>query len=295
MRVLLVHNPKAGDEEHSPERLESLLRGAGHDVVYRSIEQDEWKDDLETALELVAIAGGDGTVCEVLGTLAARPVPATILPLGSANNISRTLGYPSDDAQRLIDGWPTASRSHYDIWTVSSLGDTRFVESMGGGMFADVLVRADDADDDSLDKVELGLRVLGEVLESTPERSWEVSLDGVSVEEPILALEAMNIRELGPNIPLAPEAEPGDGLLDVVLVRAKHRAALSAYVRVRLAHGRAEPPTFDVRRARNVSFRAPDNARLRLDDEVVPESELARKEIDCCHAARLELLVPHVA
>ena len=36
MRVLLIHNPGAGDEEHEHDDLVRALAGAGHDVEYRA-------------------------------------------------------------------------------------------------------------------------------------------------------------------------------------------------------------------------------------------------------------------
>jgi diacylglycerol kinase (ATP) len=293
VRLLLVHNPKAGDEDHSRERVESVLRDAGHDISYRSVKDEDWRDALADQPELLVIAGGDGTVCEVLITLAAEPVPATILPMGSANNIARTLGYPDQDPRRLVEGWSTATRRPFDIWSVEpALVQPRFVESMGGGIFADVLARAKSIDDDSLDKVELGLRLLADAIEAAREQSWELSLDGAVVTERLLALEVMNIRELGPNIPVAPDADPGDGMLEVVLIRSEHRAALAAYVDARGRSGHAEPPRLDLLRAQRLTVRPPPETRLRLDDELVDEDEERTESLSCAAAARLELLVP---
>jgi diacylglycerol kinase family enzyme len=233
VRVLLVHNPKAGDEGHSRERLEALVSEEGHDVTYRSIKEHGWNGALADAPDLVAVAGGDGSVCEVFLALAGHPTPATILPLGSSNNIARTLGVAADDPRDLIAGWPSARRRAYDIWAVRGLDESRFLESMGGGIFADVVARAKNVDDDSLDKVELGLKLLADVIDEAVEQAWELTLDGNTSTERVLAFEAMNVRELGPNLPLAPEAEPGDGRLDVVLIHPEHRSALAAYVEAR--------------------------------------------------------------
>jgi diacylglycerol kinase family enzyme len=69
------------------------------------------------------------------------------------------------------------------------------------------------------------------------------------VSEELLGLEAMNVRELGPNLPLAPDADPGDGLLDVVLVRSHDRDALAAYVAARLRGEHLPSPALGVRHA----------------------------------------------
>jgi hypothetical protein len=81
------------------------------------------------------------------------------------------------------------------------------------------------------DKLELGLRLLEDVLQSSPALEWELEIDGIEVSESLLGVEAMNIRETGPNVPLAPEADPGDGQLDVVRIRSADRGPLLAYAR----------------------------------------------------------------
>src|SRR5688572_15501512 len=91
LRVLLMHNPTAGGEVHSPEALIAIVEAAGHDVVWQSIKDSGWKEVLKEPADLVVVAGGDGTVRKVFIELAGRGVPATLLPVGSANNIARSL------------------------------------------------------------------------------------------------------------------------------------------------------------------------------------------------------------
>lgn len=295
MRILLVHNPKAGDETHEREHLETTLGDAGHDVVYRSVKEDDWRNALRERPELVIVAGGDGSVCEVFITLSSDPIPATILPMGSANNIARTLGFELDaDVASSVAAWPAAERRPHDVWHLSpGLEEPCFVESMGGGIFAEVLARANTVDHDGVDKVELGLTLLEEVVRDAREETWELTLDGRRFEERLLALEAMNIHELGPNIALAPVADPGDGLLDVVLIRSEHRAALSAYVEARAEGRTCEPPELDIQRARELVVRPPRDGHLRLDDTLAAETP--REPITCTRAAQVEVLVPKVS
>ena len=62
MRVLLIHNPKAGDRKHSKKQLIASLRRFGHQTLYRSTKKSGWKKALKRPVDLVAAAGGDGTV-----------------------------------------------------------------------------------------------------------------------------------------------------------------------------------------------------------------------------------------
>jgi diacylglycerol kinase family enzyme len=84
-----------------------------------------------------------------------------------------------------------------------------------------------------------------------------------------VGVEAMNIRSIGPNVPLAPRADPGDGLLDVALIGQEACAALLTHVEQRLHGGSGDPPKIPVRRARRVALNPPPDARLHVDSEPV--------------------------
>jgi diacylglycerol kinase family enzyme len=254
LRVTLVHNPGAGDEEHSAESLRATLAEAGHDVRYVS-SADGWEAALAEPADLVAVAGGDGTVCDAALALAGGDVPLTLLPLGSANNIARTLGLDGRDPAALARAWSSAPRRPLDLGELRA-GDgapARFVESAGGGVFADLLLRdrALEADPDGEEKRRHGRRLLREAVAEAQPRRWGLRLDGRDLSGDYLAVEAMNIREIGPNVALAPGADPGDGALDLVLVGPEHGDL------------RAPP----VHRGRRLALRFPDGCPLHVDDE----------------------------
>lgn len=297
MRVTLMHNPTAGDERHSPEWLVSLLADAGHDVLYQSTKNDGWTAALARPAELVVAAGGDGTVQKVFKELPGRGCPATLLPLGSANNVARTLGVADDDPAWLARRWRDGIRRPYDIGRLSSgSGEARFVESAGGGLFGELLVRADAGGGDLAgeNKHGSGLELLRTLIGGAETRRWGLSLDGVELSGDFLAVEVMNIREIGPNLPLAPEAEPGDGLLDLVVIGPEHRALLADIVEARLQDRAAPARALPVRRGRRLRIRFPPGCPLHVDDEIWPGSS-GPKPDDAQAAvgdAQIELLLP---
>src|SRR5687768_16389172 len=94
--VHLFHNPGAGNEEHSREELTSLLEANGYECNYISTKEKGWKRFNDKA-GIVVIAGGDGTIRKVVKELLRiqplpKPVFIGILPLGTANNIAKSLG-----------------------------------------------------------------------------------------------------------------------------------------------------------------------------------------------------------
>jgi diacylglycerol kinase (ATP) len=277
LRVLLMHNPTAGDEDHSRDSLSEALEAAGHEVTWQSTKDSDWERALEESFDLVVAAGGDGTVRKVFRQIAGKDVPATILPLGTANNIARSLGFDDDDPGHLVPGWPHGRLQPYDIGSLSSArGADLFVESAGAGLFADVLVRAESDESDASDKIEKGLRLLLASLDEQRALPWTLELDGNRFSDELIGLAVMNASEVGPQIPLAPAADVGDGVLDVVLLRVGDVKRLREYVEARLAEDSAEPPRFEVRRAVDIGFEPPAGCPVHVDDELVADSDSAR-------------------
>ncbi|HSQ04008.1 MAG TPA: diacylglycerol kinase family protein, partial [Burkholderiales bacterium] len=138
MRVTLIHNAEAGnDERPAADELQELITAAGHDVFYQSCRDENWTAALARPADLVAIAGGDGTVGRVAKALVGRHVPFTALPLGTANNISRTLGLTDLSLEQLIAGWARGRRAKFDIGIADGPWGLRyFIEGMGAGLFA---------------------------------------------------------------------------------------------------------------------------------------------------------------
>ena len=204
MRVTLVHNPTAGDEQHDRESLTAAIIADGHEVVYQSVKADDWEDALSERADRVVVAGGDGTVRKVFKELAGSSIPVTVIPVGTANNIARTLGFETSDAQALVRGWSNAEHRPFDVGEIRSRwGQVAFVEATGGGVLAELLVQAEGGRDD---KVRHGLELLDGLLERAPTHHWEVDVDGDYIAGEFLAVEVMNVRQTGPQLPLAPDS-----------------------------------------------------------------------------------------
>jgi diacylglycerol kinase (ATP) len=282
VRVTLLHNPSAGEEDHELDDLEAFVDDAGHEVVCRSLKEDDWKAVLNDPGDLVAIAGGDGSVGEVLKEVAMKDVPVTVFPLGSANNLARTLEIPGTSIEELVRGWRRGRRVRFDLGQVTAAwGETLFAESIGGGIFGRVLERADDVDADEKDgdeKVRMGLELMRSVIAAEPASPWRVEVAGVDLSGEYLAVEVTNIREIGPNFPLAPDVDVGDGLLDVVLVGQDDREALVSYFGDRLDRAELAPPKLTSRRGDRVVLKPPADCALHVDDELWPDDPPERDD-----------------
>jgi len=290
LHVLLIHNPGAGDEDHGRDALVHALTLAGHDVAYRSTEEPDWLDALGEKPDLFAVAGGDGTAQRVFKELAPGASPVALIPLGTANNIAGTLGLTAS-AEELIAAWPHFVQRPFDIGEgVAPWGRTRFVETAGGGLIAELFRRAEEGREPD-DKVRHGLELLRDALAVVRPAHWELDLDGVYLSDELLGVEALNVREVGPELRLAPAVDPGDGLLDVVLIAEEHRDALRAYVAARLDDANAELPALGAHRGRELTLRPPKDALLHVDDDPWP-AESDGAVVLRLGAGRIDVLAP---
>jgi len=221
VRVTLFHNPTAGDAPLTADQLTSILSDAGYQVRYQST-----KDDLSAVLEdigeLAVVAGGDGTVAKVARALADTDISLAVLPLGTANNIGKALGV-FGDIRDLVGSWPGASRRAIDIGVSSGpFGEERFLESVGSGAFAELVRRGRNEVDQTAAIVhretDRALQLMASILREARAEDWQLELDDHDLSGSYLAVEAMNIPFVGPNIPLAGDAEMDDGELDLVLL-----------------------------------------------------------------------------
>src|SRR5947209_13418386 len=185
MRILLVHNPKAGGEEHEGEDFMKALKKAGHKAIYKSSKEKGITRALKKKVDLILVAGGDGTVSKVARRLVAMhsEVPLAVLPLGTANNFARTLGFclsQKELIEQLNDG-------KYDTFDVGLArgpwGKRYFFEGAGAGLFADYLraPKEDGKKDKPKSKVEAmrsHVRELHRRLRTYRARQWEIEVDG---------------------------------------------------------------------------------------------------------------------
>jgi diacylglycerol kinase (ATP) len=237
MRVTLIHNPNAGaDQPPSAAELRQLIRDAGHDISYQSSKEDGWKAALKKETDLIAIAGGDGTVARVARRMAGRGVPLAILPLGTANNIANSLGIADMPIKKQIAAWEDAPRVPFDTAQAKGpWGSRRMVEGLGIGLFAWTMPQASDSKalekiDDPDEAVAHVLKMLQDRLEHYKPRELEVTLDGKDLSGDYVMLEVMNLQYVGPHLHLAPGVQPGDGLLHVVTVGEAERKRFHRYL-----------------------------------------------------------------
>jgi diacylglycerol kinase family enzyme len=274
MRITLIHNPKAGDAEHGEKQLMAALAKAGHHAIYQSTKEPGFKRALKQPTDLVLVAGGDGTTGKVAFRLIDSGIPLSVLPLGTANNLARALGFvasPEEIIARLEGG----KKQVFDVGLATGpWGERYFFEGVGGGLLADY-VRAAKKEEKQNGKAE-GLSkeqemarhgaLLHRMLHDYPARQWNIKIDGKNISGRYILWEAMNIRSVGPALHLAPYAETRDGRFDFVCARTADRAALMEHFDARVVGKKSKSP-LPTRRFRELRITW-KGSTIHLDDEL---------------------------
>jgi diacylglycerol kinase (ATP) len=293
MRITLIYNPGAGDGKNDMSELSSRIESAGHEVTCYSSKCKNWTealDLLDHPADLIAVAGGDGTVGRIAKRLVGRGIPLAVLPLGTANNVARTLDLTDLSLDEWIAAWPTARRLAMDVGIASGpWGSLRFLEGVGAGLFAWTVPRAraaPDARSDPERKLRDGLQRLKERLESCQATRIEAELDGRDISGEYLMLEALNTPFVGPNLFLGHQGSICDGKLLLTLVpeaeRAHLRAQLSGWQRGLLCQ--PELPTCSGRQLR-IEW---TGFKLHIDDKFWPKDGESYAPLPATIEVRLE-------
>ena len=118
MRAILLHNPNAGMKADKDNIL-AALKLADFEVAYVSTKEDGIEAAFKKKADLVVAAGGDGTIAEVLKLLPDRNIPVALLPMGTANNVARSLGI-AGTPQELVERWKLDHHCPLDIGMVKA-------------------------------------------------------------------------------------------------------------------------------------------------------------------------------
>jgi diacylglycerol kinase (ATP) len=224
MRGCFILNPRAGSAEQA-ETLREALAGQVEITLYETDRPGHATDLTAQALasgyQLIVAAGGDGTINEVVNGCAAdfARVRLGIVPLGTGNDLARTLAIPADPLEALNIAM-TGPERWLDLMKAEITGKVIYGINVAAGGFSG---QVDEVVTDEL-KATWGplayvlgaARVMPDLTGYETTIAWE---DG-----PVERVQALNIvvangRTVAGGFQVAPMANPEDGLLDVITVR----------------------------------------------------------------------------
>lgn len=237
MRIALLSNPSSGRGRHAvaDEVTRRVLSDAGHEVLHVRGGSYEQARRAGRALlgegpsrnaEALVVVGGDGTVHLGVDIVATTGIPLGIVATGTGNDIARHFGLPSRDATasaRLIN---QALSGNGTVMAVDAIYASRpdgtllapqrrwSLAVVSAGLDAAVNARANTLSWPAREG--RYIRAFAVELASLAPYGYRVTTDKGTWEGPALLLAVANTRYIGGGMDLAPQADPADGLLEVL-------------------------------------------------------------------------------
>ena len=212
----ILHNPSAGKQQHTKKKLVSLVKANGFDCGYSSTKNINWKK-VKPDTDFLIIAGGDGTVRKIVVKLinkkkAIQKLPILLLPLGTANNIAKSLGIEGHIDQ-IIKNIGKRNLKKFDVGRITGgKKDMIFLESFGFGIFPELMKRMEQIEEREEatpeENLQMALEQLHNIVMSYVAEPFTIIIDGVPNTDHYLLIEVMNINSIGPNLNLSPNSDP---------------------------------------------------------------------------------------
>jgi len=226
-RAVLIVNPAAGKRHADDGDLAECVRiltAAGFDIDRRDTgpenptSADLAKNAVAEGFRVVLVAGGDGTVAPAAIALLGTEATLGILPFGSFMNIANGLGIPLKpvEAARVI------ARRKVKRSDVGEVAGKIFFETCGVGMDADMFGAARLAE---RGRWRPAFRRIVRWATANAHRV-EITVDGKTERHGVLQILIVNSPYYGWALPIVPNADMTDGLLEVAIFPRKGRLEL---------------------------------------------------------------------
>jgi diacylglycerol kinase (ATP) len=232
---------------------------------------------------LLVVVGGDGSVNEVANGIAGRDgVEIAVLARGTGWDFVRTFGIsrkPADVAATALDGKTRTidlGRVTYRSWSGAE-ASAWFANVASAGMSGAIAKRANETTKVLGGKVSYALATIA-VFARWRNGEVRVDVDGITRGGRMQDVIVANGRYLGGGMKICPEAEPDDGLFDVLLIGDVTRAELLQTM-PKLYRGTHLPhPKGELLRGRVVTVESEEPLPIELDGEQ-PGTTPARFEV----------------
>ena len=221
-KARVIINPSSGGGAYAPDELRAEFEG--YDLEW--VETEGPEDAVAAAREwdqgLLIVAGGDGTVNDVINGLGKAGFPEGvtlgILPAGTGNDLAATLCIP-EEADAAEDVIREGRVRTLDVAQVRSegIGERFFINVATGGLGAEISAANDEELKGKWGKLSY-LRASLEVARNFEVREITMYLDGERRDTRAVNVAVGNCRYAGGGWLAAPRANPEDGLLDVIVI-----------------------------------------------------------------------------
>jgi len=224
MRIALIFNPSSGTAERIAQFLVRLPAGLRCDLHPTGGTGDAGRlaaAARDEGAERIIVAGGDGTLGEVIAGIAPSfdEVELAILPLGTGNDLARALGLAPDRIEHACSVALSDRLAAIDLIRISGSQTGYCVNAANGGAGGIVAADVNSAAKRSWGAMAYWMTAMSGIGDL---QHYQVSLelDDDRFVDSVLGVAASNGRFVGGGFPVAPRALLDDGMMDVTVIPA---------------------------------------------------------------------------
>ncbi|MGI9491747.1 MAG: diacylglycerol/lipid kinase family protein [Geminicoccaceae bacterium] len=267
-RVLVIMNPAAGRRHRG--RLQAVLRALGDRGCEVVVQATKARGDAEKLagqidperIDVLAIAGGDGTINEVLNGLGAAAPPIAIIPLGTANVLAVEIGLGST-AEAIADTIAFGRRQRISLGCANG---RRFAVMASAGLDAEVVRHLSLGLKRYFGKGAYAFETIHQLFSFHPP-AYQLSIDGKTCEAHGVVI--ANGRHFGGRFVVAPNASLEKPNFDICCCTRGGRAAALQYL-VSMMRGRLPDRTdYEIIAAPSLRISGPEGAVVQADGDIV--------------------------
>lgn len=218
------------------------------------------RDAIERGADLILVAGGDGTINEVVNGMAHSAVPLGILPCGTANVLANELEL-GNTMERAAESMFEAVEARVALGLLATSGDEtprHFLLMAGAGLDADIVYHINVRTKAALGKVAYWIGGFGKVGRRLPEFSAEI--DGRRYETSFALVS--RVRNYGGDLTIAPTICLLDDEFEVVLFEGQSSFRYLKYMLGMLTRRLTGMRGVTIVRARTVVLSAPVTGKI---------------------------------
>lgn len=223
-KVRFIYNPYSGENAILKEldNVITMHQEKGYTIVpyriQRNIDVSEAFDIIDSTYEYILIAGGDGTVDNIVNAMKQKGIklPIGIIPVGTANDFAKFIGMAPDVMEcvkQILESKPVS----VDLGKVNN---KYFINVLSTGLFTDVSQKTDTNLKNTIGKLAYYLKGL-EQLPNFRKLKVKITANGKVYDNLMYLMLVFNGKTAG-NFNLATKANVTDGFLDVVIFKACH-------------------------------------------------------------------------
>jgi diacylglycerol kinase (ATP) len=218
------------------------------------------KDAVARGVDAVVAVGGDGTVHLALQAVGGTGVPLGIIPAGTGNDMATCFGLPTTPeaaAQVVVQAFAAKRTKALDLGRISTAdGQIRWYGGVLAAGFDAIVNERGNRMRWPKGARKYDLAIVVELAKLRP-RHYHIAFDGVPQELDAVLLAIGNIPAYGGAMRICPDADPTDGLLDVVWAEPISRLTLMRIKPKVYAGTHVRHPKVRQRRVTSITLDAP--------------------------------------